>query len=408
MRPRRSYQAPVLTSEEIATLQQLRERFASLPDERVPGRTMHRLDEVVLIALCAMLADQESFTDMESFARSQMEWLRTFLELKHGVPSHDVFRQVFMSLPSEALLELLCPVSQSLSGEHLAIDGKALRGTYDGAAGKCRVHILRAWVGAKGFSAAQVRCAEKSNELEALPRLLRALRLQGSTVSIDAMGTHPQIAGQIHEAGGHYVLCLKANQKNTLLAVQECFAPVQSIAEVESGEGAPLLPGPLPEGFVSHETVEHHHGRYEHRRYFLTEALEGYARSWKWPGLRSLIMVQRRTQRGGLQQGTVLETHYYLSSLPAEAARLAQIIRGHWSVENQCHWVLDVIYHEDHCQVRDAQAAHNLSLMRELTAKILKSYPDKSSLRAKRKLAALDPVFRSKTLASFASSHFDA
>lgn len=374
-----------LTPEQLAAIERLRARFAQLPDRRMPGRILHRLDEVLMVALCSILSDNDAFTDMAAFAKSQMAWLRTFLPLLSGAPSHDVFRNVFIALRPEALLDILAEWCGDLDGRHVAIDGKALRGSDSAATGQSMVHVLRAWVSAAGISAGQVLCAEKSNELEALPRLLAALTLKGATVTIDAMGCHPEIAEQIHLAGGDYVLALKGNQKGALAAVKEHFSAAAAL--VAAGAEPPAAHQKV-------ETVELSHGRFEQRVYTVTEDLEWFHKSWKWAGLRSVVRVERTTHRNAEREELSVDTHYYLSTLGADAARHAGLVRHHWSVENTCHYTLDVTFQEDDCQVRDRAAAHNLCILRELSAKVLRDHPAKKSMRAKRKLAALDPDFR--------------
>jgi predicted transposase YbfD/YdcC len=293
-----------------------------------------------------------------------------------------------MALRPATLAEIIRDWCGDLSGQHVAIDGKVLRGACDGTTGRSMVHVLRAWVGAQSLSAGHVSCEQKSNELEALPRLLDALVLQGAIVSIDAMGTHSAIATQIHDSGADYVLALKANQKQALEAVASHFNAADEISSEP------------PLHHQSHETVALSHGRFERREYQATAELGWWPKSWKWEGLQSVVRVRRWSHRGGQQSGELaLETHYYLSSLPADAARLAQIIRGHWSVENSCHHVLDVTFQEDHCQVRDTNAAHNLSILREMALRALKTHPSKGSMRAKRKRAALDPFYRTQLIA---------
>jgi len=386
-RPAARHPLPTLTESQLQSLHALRERFAQLPDTRVSGRCLHRVDEMLMIAFCSMLSDNDNFTDMEVFAETQLDWLRTFLTLENGAPSHDVFRALFMAVEPSALTRILGEWCGDLDARHVAIDGKVLRGAIDPESGKSTVHVLRAWVDHCHLSAGQVTCLEKSNELEALPRLLDSLALKGAVVSIDAMGTHKAIAGQITAAGADYVLALKGNEKLALKAVAKHF---ESLDEVPK----------LPEDHWLEVTEELSHGRFEKREIIVTQQLDWWPKSWTWPGLKSVVRVRRWSHRGGGQSGElVLETHYYLSSLPADAKPLAKIIRGHWAVENRCHWVLDVVFGEDHCQVRDARAAHNLCIVREITLKALKSYPDKRSLRAKRKRAALDPSFRSALLA---------
>lgn len=336
-----------------------------------------------MVALCAVLCGCEAFTQMEDFAQTQLPWLRTFLTLEHGAPSHDVFRNVVLALQPQALLDILTSWCGPLSGKHIAIDGKTLRGTYCAERGRHLVHLVRAWVDACHLSAAQVICEEKSNEIEAIPRLLEALCLQGATVTLDAMGTQPAIAEQIHQAGADYVLALKANQKGAFTAVAAHF---QELAEAAQ----PCATASTP---ATHETLELSHGRCERRAYAITEDLSWFAKSWKWAGLTSVAQVRRTIQRNG-HDPMLEEVHYFLCSFKADVARLAQLVRGHWAVENRCHWVLDVTFGEDHCQVRDKNGAHNLTLLREMAIKALRSEPSKRSLNRKRLRAALDPSFR--------------
>lgn len=364
-----------LTPDQIQSLRRLQSLFAALPDARQPGKVAYPLDEVLMMALCAMLSDCGDFTEMEVFAETQRPWLATFLPLANGTPSHDVFRNVFMALAPDTLMAILNAWASELGGQHIAIDGKALRGSRDSASGRSHLHIVRAWVDARSLSAGQVTCAEKSNEVEAIPRLLDSLVLAGAVVTIDAAGTQCAIAEQIHEAGADYVLALKANQKHALAAVEAWFADA-------------------PEVDVQRVvTLEHKHGRCERREHSISSNLTWFHKSWKWPGLRSVAMVKRIVQRGTTGR-PVTEVHYYLCTIAPDADRLAELVRGHWSVENRCHWVLDVVFGEDHSQVRDRTAAHNLSILREMALKALRDEPSKGSLRSKRKRAALDPAFR--------------
>jgi len=393
----------------ISPLELLRARFALMPDARAKGRVLHRIDEILMIAFCSMLSDNDAFTDMETFGKTQEKWLRTFLPLPNGPPSHDVFRNVFIALRPQALLDILADWCGDLAGRQIKIDGKALRGTAAANTKQEMVHVLRAWVSEAGISAGQVVCREKSNELEALPRLLELLELKGTLVSIDAMGTHPHIAERIHEAGGDYILALKANQKEAMRAVEARFAELDAAAgfDVEAiaagiVPGALLAPGPLRSG----QSVALSHGRYEQRLCTALDDLDFFHKGWKWAGLQSVVRLIRTTCRGAKREELSVETHYYLSSLPADAPRLAKHIREHWAVES-FHHVLDVTFGEDHCQVRDRNAAHNLCILREMSAQTLRNHLPNRSIRSKRKRAALDPAFRSDLLASI-SHHFDA
>jgi len=276
----------------ISPLELLRARFALMPDARAKGRVLHRIDEILMIAFCSMLSDNDAFTDMETFGKTQEKWLRTFLPLPNGPPSHDVFRNVFIALRPQALLDILADWCGDLAGRQIKIDGKALRGTAAANTKQEMVHVLRAWVSKAGISAGQVVCREKSNELEALPRLLELLELKGTLVSIDAMGTHPHIAERIHEAGGDYILALKANQKEAMRAVEARFAELDAAAgfDVEAiaagiVPGALLAPGPLRSG----QSVALSHGRCEQRLCTALDDLDFFHKGWKWAGLQSVV-----------------------------------------------------------------------------------------------------------------------
>lgn len=377
----------------IDALTRLRRAFSVLPDPRQPSKICHPLDEVLICAFCAVLCDSDGFTDMADFTETQLPWLQQFLELKHGAPSHDVFRNVLMMVQPKALIDILSQWCGDLTGLHVVVDGKTLRGTYDAELGRHRSHLLRAWVDAYSLSASQVLCNEKSNELEAIPRLLASLQLHGSTVTIDAAGTYTHIAEQIVDAGADYVLALKANQKTALLAVKTAFGD----GTTERLPGQPKLPAPNAVGAEMTEILELAHGRCEKRHYQLLSDLSWFNKSWKWSGLQAVGKVRREVQRSNDGPPTV-EEHYFLCSFGTDVKRFAQLVRGHWSIENRCHWVLDVTFREDHCQVRDRNAAHNLSILRELVMKVLRAHPCNLSLRRKRRRAALDPNFRLKIL----------
>ena len=388
--------SPAAEVSELPDILRLKQLFATLPDTRVIGRVLHPLPEVLLIALCAMVCDCEDFTGMGHFARSQLQWLREFTPLRHAPPSHDVFRNVFLALQPELLLEIMELWVGGLSGRQVSIDGKVSRGTKDSATGGSTLHILRAWVSEASLSVGHEVCAEKSNELDALPRLLARLQLHGATVSIDAMGGHPDIAKMIQERGADYLLALKANEKEAHEAVIAQFESLRPPEDETHAQG-----GWQPGCEVS-TTIEQNRGRYEKREVVVIRDMSWWPKSWKWAGLQSVICVRRETmrQRHSGEKPTV-EMHYYLSSSKASAAELGRLIRNHWSVENACHHLLDVTYHEDHCQVRDKTAAHNLTLMREMSAKVLKASPQKGSVRSKRKRCALDPAFRSEITRPF-------
>lgn len=392
-----------------------------IPDSRAQGQVLHPLADVLLTALFATIADCDDFVSMGIFAQTQLDWLRQYVPLIHGAPSHDTFRNVFMMIKPAALLDITSAWVGSLEGLHVRIDGKVNRGVKEPESGRSRLHLLRAWVSEVGLSVGQAACDEKSNEWATLPELLSSLELKGALVSIDAMAGHAEAAQMIHEAGGDWILALKANEKEVYDIVTTHFRELcGQDAELPAGQlpkGVPvsktLHPPDVaarewPPGVSRSQTVEKNRGRYEERDVIVVPVGGWWPKAYLWYGVQSIICVIRTTVRQR-QAGEhpVQEVHYYLSSLPPEAATgLGAAIRRHWDIENKCHHLLDVTYHEDHNQVRDRLCAQNLTLVREISAKVLRDHPLKGSIRSKRKRAGLSASFRSEVIAPiFHNSH---
>lgn len=371
------------SSDTAAAFDRLRRAFASIPDRRQSGKIEHRLDEIFVGSLCAMLCGFCHYTSMAEFFALQLRWLRGFLTLENGAPSHDVIRNAFMAVRPESFAEILAAWAGDLDGVHVAIDGKVQRSAL-GAGGA--VHVLRAWVDGLSLSAGQVACAAKSNEIEAIPRLLDSLQLKGAIITIDAAGCQTAIAAQIDEAGASYVLALKANQPQALEAVSSHFAS-------------------NPENLLYHCAEERSHGRYEKRECSVQPNLLWFDKSWKWHGIECVAHLRRTTVRpdstGTDGREAVVENHYYLCSVEPDALRLAALVRGHWGIENRCHWTLDVTFGEDLCGTRDATASRNLSSMREMAIAMLRAHPSKKTLPLKQQQAALDQDFRLALLERF-------
>jgi predicted transposase YbfD/YdcC len=375
----------------------LMDHLKDLPDSRVQGRCDHDLIDVLAIALCALLCGAESFDDMEDFGQAKQEWFRTFLRLRHGIPSHDTFNRVFAGLSPAAFLDCFLRWTQSLrqavSQEIVALDGKALRRALDQGQ-SCR-YIVSAWAQSNGLVLGQIKVGDKSNEITAVPELLRALDVAGCIVTLDAMGCQKNIAKEIMEADADYVLALKGNHETVHAEVKSYLDD----AIVEQAQASPRRSRVQAEpGLAFTETVEKDHGRLEVRRYWQSGWLEWFADREKWEGLRSVGVVESVRQVG--QQAPTTERRYYLSSLTVDVERFARAVRGHWSVENSLHWCLDVQFGEDQSRARTGHAAENLATLRRLALNLLRrDKTKKRGLRGKQLNAGWNHTYLLRLLA---------
>jgi predicted transposase YbfD/YdcC len=336
------------------------EHFAQLPDPRVKRTRRHALTDILVIALCAAICGAEDWVAIARFGRAKQKWFATFLALPHGIPSHDTFGRVFAALDPEAFkaafLTWVRSLATDLPGEVVAIDGKTLRRTFDTAADKAAIHMVSAWATAQGLCLGQVKTAAKSNEITAIPKLLEVLALRGRIVTLDAMGCQTAVAATIRARGGDYVLSLKGNQGGLHEDLQTFFADARQRAFQDVPHTAA-------------QTVDGDHGRIEVRRAWATEDLAWLPDRDRWAGLRSAILVEsERTVRNQ----TTRETRLFISSLPADAAHLARVIRSHWAIENSLHWVLDVAMHQDQTRIRTAHAPDNLAVLHHIALNLLK------------------------------------
>lgn len=363
--------------------------FESLTDPRLERTRRHELFDLVVVALCATIAGSDGWTDIERFGLERLDWLRTFLRLESGIPSHDTFGRVFSRLDPAQLAahirQWLDDIGQEL-GKHIAIDGKTLRGSFDKAAGKNPLHLVSAWACDARLTLGQVATDVKSNEITAIPLLLELLDLKGTTVTIDAMGCQKEIASKIVAGQGDYLLALKDNHPKLSQAVaDEFFAALE--AETP------------PRALRQFKTVETNRGRQERREYFALPApatLPGFA---GWTSLTTIVMVVRVTIINGKETG---EASYFLSSLPTKIKNLAKLIRQHWSIENQLHWVLDVTFTEDASRIRKEQAPQTIAMLRRLAVSILSQDTSvKDNVRGKRYRASLSTDVLESILASF-------
>lgn len=358
--------------------------FGDLPDPRVIGRCEYRLVDIILIAICAVLSGAEGWEDIEEFGQSKEGWLRQYLELGNGIPSHDTFRRVFSLLDATAFQERFMRWVEGVftvtRGQVVAIDGKTARGSQDTGKGKQALHLVSAWASANGVLLGQRKVDDKSNEITAIPALLEQLYVAGCIVTIDAMGCQTAIAQTILERHADYVLALKGNQGHLHEDVQEWFAWAQQTDFKD-----------MPHDYW--QTVNKGHGRLEIRRCWALSdprAFEVVRHHDGWAGLQSIVMVEReRHEDDQVQQ----ETAYFISSLPADAKLLLYAVRAHWSIENAFHWTLDVTFREDAARLRTGDSAENFAVLRHIAFNLLKRHPAKLSLKRKRYKAALDDRF---------------
>jgi predicted transposase YbfD/YdcC len=349
-----------------------------VPDPRVDRTKDHELADILMIALCTILCGGESFYDMAEFAAVRLDWLKTFLSLRNGPPSHDTFNRVFQALDPARWADSLARWTQSvraaLGGEVVALDGKSLRRALN--AGEDMRVIVSAWASESGLLLGQRKVRDKSNEITVVPELLRTLELAGCIVTADALHCQKTIAREIVEADADYVLALKGNQGTA-------FQEVKSFLDDAVRRSA--------KGLAGKETVEKSHGRLETRRFWQTEDLGWFADQDQWEGLKSVGLVESVREQGAKRS---VERRYYLCSLKADVEKFARAVRGHWSIENQLHWVLDVVFAEDQSRARTENAAENLAGLRRLAVNLLrKDQQCQRSLKGKLMRAAIDPDY---------------
>jgi len=361
--------------------------FAGLTDPRVDRTKKHRLDDILVIALCAVICGADSFGEIERFGNARLDWLRRFLPLPNGVPSHDTFNRVFAALDREQFSACFAGWMGELCGatglRAVAIDGKALRAAPADTFSGC-LHVVNAWAVESRLFLGQVAVEEGSHEIAAMPELLRVLDLSGALVTIDAAGCQKDIVRQVREQGGDYLIAVKGNQPSLHAAVQ---AAAEAACEREL------------EGCGTHASADDGHGRHEERYVTVIPAPDGIPGGWE--GVRAVVVVGRERRVKGENVSTA---HYYITSLDATAEELAGHVRGHWGVENGLHWCLDVTFREDENRTRDANAGVNLGAVRRVAASLLKQDPGEGSIKAKRFNAALDGNYLLRVLSGFSKN----
>ena len=359
---------------------QIIEYFSDLPDPRMVNKCAHRLVDIVVIAICATIADADTWDDIAAFGEAKEKWLARWLELPNGIPSADTFHRVFARLDAGAFqrcfMNWVQAVFKLTDGQVVSVDGKTGRGTCD-RTGQATLHLVSAWATANQLTLGQLNVGDKSNEISAIPTLLDQLVLRGCIVTLDAIGCQTKIVGQIRDQDADYVVTVKANQPTLHDHLVSAFAAADA-------RGA--WTGTSPD---SCETLEEGHGRVEQRHCQVLADTTAQARGWS--GCQTLVRVRRVTVR----EHTVIrdETRYYISSLPPQASLLLGAIRAHWGIENSCHWVLDVVFGEDASRTRLQNADDNLALLRKIALNLLRQHPANGSLKGKRYRAAVSEDF---------------
>jgi predicted transposase YbfD/YdcC len=370
----------------------LLDHFADIPDPRRDHCKLHLLTDILAIALCAVLAGADSWPQIEAFAQEKHAWLARFLKLPNGIPSHDTFRRVFAALRPKAFedcfiawMNAACDVTGL---QRIHIDGKTLRGSrrHSPAGPGAALHLVSAWAGANHLTLGQVAVAAHSNEITAIPKLLAVLDLKGCIVTIDALGCQKEIAHRIIRDGGDYVLAVKDNQPTLRQDIEAVFATA-------------LQTNCAGLKYDLYRTQEQGHGRQETRTYLALFDPPGLSTLDQWRGLRAVVRVTRERTVGGT---TSVEHHYYISSARLKQQAWAEVIRGHWGIENNLHWVLDVVFREDANRTQDRNAACNLALVRKIALSLLKRTAGQDSMPTKRLRAALSETYLEKVLSFLA------
>ena len=353
-----------------------------IKDPRADKNKLYPLDEILLLCICAVVSGADGWSTIADFGRDKLDWLRRFLPYEHGIPSEDCLGWVMARLPARAFQEAFAAWTQAVAriqeGEVIAIDGKRLRRSHDRRNGRDALHMVSAWANAQQMALGQVATTEKSNEITAIPELLRLLEIRGAIVTIDAIGCQTAIAKQIVDQGADYLLAVKDNQPTLHEAIRDYFRTALA------GEfaGVPM---------TYHEEVDAGHGRCEVRRCWLVEDLCTLPNPDQWAGLRSIVWVQAERHVGDTVS---CEDRYYITTLAGSAQTVGRAVRSHWGIENQLHWVLDVTFREDDSRIRRDHAPSNFNTLRQFALNLLKRHPDRRSIKRKRLSAATNDDFR--------------
>lgn len=370
-----------------STLRSLADHFADLPDPRLDRQKQHALLDILVIAVCAILAGADSWADVERFGRAKFDWFQRFLKLPNGIPSHDTFGRVFSLLDPEAFGACfgawMAAACAPLGLEQVAIDGKTMRGSR-GPQGTA-AHVVSAFATANGITLGQRMVDEKSNEITAIPELLKVLDISGALVTIDAMGCQTKIAQEVRESGADYLLAVKENQPTLYGDIHQFVT--DALAREYTGIGHDLW-----------QDQERSHGRDEFRACYVFDAADVVRDREPWPDLASVVMILSERVVNGTATS---ELRYYISSRRAGAEAFARSVRNHWGIENGLHWILDVCFGDDASRVRTGHGPENFALLRRLALAVLKQAGGKDSIRGKRLIAGWDNAYLEHILLGF-------
>jgi predicted transposase YbfD/YdcC len=351
--------------------------FSGLEDPRQQGKVVYPLNEVLLLCLMAVLAGAETFTDIALFGEKKLPLLRRFLPYRNATPAHDRLGEIFAALDAEAFQRCFASWVSAMTGiaaDVIAIDGKTSRRSYKAKGAGDAIHMVSAFAAKQRLVLGQTKVDEKSNEIIAIPKLLAMLSIEGATVTIDAMGCQREIAKQIVDKKADYILALKGNQA-TLREDVELFAAEQKANGFKDTETS------------FHKTVDGGHGRIETRNYRVLHDVSWLQEHHSWPGLKGIVMVESTRETGNKIE---TETRFYITSLTDKADRLGPAVRNHWAIENSLHWVMDMVFRDDDCRVREGNAAANFATLRHMAHNLARRAPGNMSIRARRKAAAWD------------------
>ena len=359
--------------------------FGDMPDPRLDRKKLHNLVDIIAIAILAVICGAESWVDIEEFGEARYEWLKGFLELPNGIPSHDTFNRVFSLInPKEfekRFVDWVAMISGKLQGQ-IVIDGKVLEGSGNRRKKKEPLWIVSAWAADLDLVLAHTQVEEKSNEITAIPKILDILSVEGCVISIDAMGCQKTIAQQIKDQEADYVLAVKGNQSNLHAEIVNFFEQAEEI-DFEYVE------------HDFHKSYEENRGRKEERILYVTDDIDWLPMKDQWPGLKSIVYLISHREKDGKK---TVEKRYYISSLSPNAQQLAKAVRNHWGIENKQHWILDVGFNEDKCRIRDKIAGKNFATLRRLALNLLKQENSKGGVKRKRLRAGWDNNYLKKVI----------